>query len=333
MSLTPAQIISQSKAAYNQWKDLWIEHATNAAKFPQKKIQDFQGIGGGRACLLIANGGSLEKEIETIKELQGNVDIFVCDKALGHCLENGIIPTYCLVADAKVSYEQYLEPWKDQLKDTILFISVCANPKWIEGANWKDKYFYCVKDAIQTEKIFQDISKCPNIVAAGTNVSNSMVIFMTQCDNAARNNFFGYDKYLLIGFDYCWLPNGPYYAYDFEGGGKRFYMRHNYGRTIGGDPCYTSNNLGFSLQWLQTYIEVFKLPVIQCSKDSVLMTMTVHGGADDLRKHMQYRGSLKGEEVSQLLKKSREILETKRKIENELKEIGRRQFLDYAASL
>lgn len=333
MSITKSQIISQSEGALRQWKDVWIKHATEAAKHPMKSIAHFEGSGAGRACLLIANGASFEKEIETIKKYQGNVDIICCDKSLGHCLDNGITPTFCLVADANVSFEKYCEKWKDKLQDTILFSSVCANPKWANGGNWKELYFYCVKDAIATEKIFQKISGCPNIVAAGTNVSNTMIIFMSQCDNERPGNFFGYDKYLMIGFDYCWLWNGNYYAFDHEGKGKRYYMRHNYGRTIGGDYCYTSNNLGFSLSWIQKYIETFRLPVVQCSRDTVFPTPCIRGGAADLAAQMQYRGTIDGKAQMERLKKIRELSEERRKLNSELLKGRRTQYFDFAASL
>lgn len=333
MGITSQQIIHQSQSAMKQWEGIWRKHAAEAAKLPMKSLSDFEGSGAGRACLLIANGASFEREIETIKKYQGNVDILVCDKALGHCLDNGVIPTYVLVADANVSFEKYCEKWKDQLKDTILFSSVCANPKWAALKGWKDVYFYCVKDAIATEKIFQEISGCPNVIAAGTNVSNTMIIFMSQCDNERQANFFGYDKYLLIGFDYCWTATGNYYAFDFEGKGKRYYMRHNYGRTIGGEYCYTSNNLGFSLSWIQKYIEAARLPVVQCSRDTVFPTPSVHGGAADLAKQMQYKGTVDGAQQRALAKKLREISEERRRLSTELIKGRRTQFYDFAASL
>lgn len=333
MALTAKQIVSQSKSALKQWESQWKAHAKKVSTLPMKSIAHFEASGAGRACLLIANGASFEKEIETIKKYQGNVDILVCDKALGHCLDNGIIPTYCLVADANVSFEKYCEKWKDQLKDTILFASVCANPDWALKGQWKDSFFYCVKDAIGTEKIFQPLSNCPNVIAAGTNVSNTMIILLTQCENDRPGNFFGYDKYLLIGFDYCWTWNGSYYAFDFEGKGKRYYMRHNYGRTIAGDYCYTSNNLGFSLSWIQKYIETFRLPVVQCSRDTVFPTPLVHGGAADLAKQMQYKGTIDGQAQAASLKKLREISEERRRIVGEIQNRKRAQFFDFAASL
>jgi hypothetical protein len=331
MSLTPEQIKNQSLTALKQWRSQWEAHCKQVSKYDMRPLSDFEATGAGKACLLIANGWSFEREIETIKKHQGNVDIFVCDKTLGHCLENGIVPTYVIVCDANVSYEKYLEPWKDRLQDTILIQNCCANPKWAENGNWKDRYFFLVKDAIQSEEIFMPISGCKNLIAAGTNVSNSMVILMTQCDNKVKQNFFGYDKYILIGFDYCWTPEGNYYAFDHEGGGKRYYMKHIYGRTLEGGLCYTSNNLAFSMKWLQQYVDVFRLPVVQCSASSVFQV----GGQkpQNLAKQMQYKGRLNAGVLRDALKKSRELFESQRKINEALSEMGKQQFYDFAASM
>lgn len=323
MGLTTEQIKSQSRTAIRQWGPQWREHSKYLSKYEMKSLKDFEGIGIGRPVLLIANGASFEREIETIKKYQGNVDIMVCDKALGSCLDNGIIPTYVIVCDANVSFERYMEKWKDQLSNTILFSNVCANPKWADYGNWKDRYFFVNKDSIQSEEEFSVLSGCKNFIAAGTNVSNCMVIFMTQCDNEKRINFFGYDKILLIGFDYSWEFDGNYYAFDHTGNGKRYYMRHIYGINIAGRPCYTSNNLVFSAEWLKQYITAFRLPVIQCSKHT-LFPATYQG---DLAEQMQYR--YKAEDAGRYLdlkNKKDELSKRLARIEEEAKSMMKDHF-------
>lgn len=61
-------------------------------------------------------------------------------------------------------------------------------------------------------------------------------------------------------------------------------MRHMYLQTADGDFAYTSGNLSFSAQWFETYVKTFNLPVIQCTKKSVLSLKT-----GDLAEQMQYR--------------------------------------------
>lgn len=265
--LNEGDIRRQSEQAYGQWKDLWRKNTKENAVYTMKSLDDFKYIGLGRACVLVANGYSFEKDIQALKENQHKVDIAVCDKTLGHCLDHGIKPTYCILADASVDYEKYMEKWKDQLSDTVLFQNVCGNPKWAANGNWKDRYFFVNQDILKSELEFAEMSKCPNFIPAGTNVSNAMLVLMCQSNNQSRNNFFGYDKYLLTGFDYCWKDN--YYAFNHDGNGKINYMRHIYAMNDLNELCYTSNNLLFSVKWLEDYVRTFKLPVVQCSKGTI----------------------------------------------------------------
>lgn len=103
----------------------------------KNKLSDLEFSGIGKAILLVANGYSLEENMHTIKENKDKVDIICCDKTLGHLINNGIEPTYCLVCDANVDYEKYLKPFEDKLKNTILLINVCANPLWSQRETGK----------------------------------------------------------------------------------------------------------------------------------------------------------------------------------------------------
>jgi len=266
--LTEKQIIQQSVQCYNQWADQWRDHAKyHGERFEMKPLDDLNQIGVGKACLLVANGYSFEKKIDEIKQNQENVDIIVCDKTLGHCLDHGIIPDYCIVCDANVSYEKYLKPWKDQLQNTTFIGNVCCQIEWACNGNWKETYFFVNKDSIKSENEFMEISKCPNVIVAGTNVSNCMVIVVTRCDNDGRRNFFGYDKILTIGYDYSWQDN--YYAFNKTGDGKINYMKHVYMTNQAGDLVFTSNNLLFSAKWLNDYVRVFDLPVVNCDTSGI----------------------------------------------------------------
>jgi len=295
-----------------------------------KDLSDFENIGVGRAILCIANGYSFEENLETIKELQENVDILVCDKTLGHCLNHGIKPTYVLVCDANVSFEKYLEPWKDQVKDIVLFSNVCANPRWTHEAKWKDMYFFVNKDIIKSEQEFSRLSGCQNQIPAATNVSNAMVVFLTQSDDRGRANFFGYDKILLIGYDFSWRPDGKYYAFDSDGGGKKNYMRHIYLNNLNNNYSYTSGNLAFSAEWLEKYIKTFNLPVIQCSKETIMPGRFM----SSLESQMKY--SYKREDagiVREKVRKRRELLQALGDIDGSLRMIGREHYYAFASSI
>lgn len=320
----------QSERAYGQWCKQWREHATINSKWPMKPMTDFEHVGIGRAVLCVGNGYSFEEEIETIKAYAKNVDIMCCDKSLGHLLANGIRPTYCNVADANVNYEKYLKPYEDQLSDTVLIMNVCANPLWAEKGNWKDRYFFCVMDVLKSEHEFTKISGCPNTMAAGTNVSNGMVIALTQSDNKGRRNFFGYDKILLIGFDYSWAEDGKYYSFDRDAGGKRNYMRHSYLMDMRGMPVYSSTNLIFSARWLDDYVKSFKLPVVQCTRRSVFTT----GKPSILSEQMQYSFRPENrEKVKRVLELRKMVIQKKKEYEAELTQIGRDHHYSYIKSI
>jgi len=318
------QIVKQSKSAYNQWCKQWREHASFHKQYKMKSFDDFRNVGIGKAILLVANGYSFEENIETIKKHADNVDIMACDKTIGHLIDAGINPKYMLVCDANVSYEKYLKPWEDKLQNTILIQNVCGNPEWTKHGNWKDRYFYVNKDVMEYEKEFMALSGCVNQVTAGTNVSNMMVVMLTQCDNNRHQNLFAYDKMLLIGFDYSWRFDGKYYAFDHEANGKRYYMRHVYGTSKKGKLLFSSNNLSASASWLKLYLDAFKIKAIQCGHDA----MMEYGGFGDLEDQMKYRHKASDRGRVDNLLNERSSLESRMKwIDNNLKDISRDHYL------
>lgn len=324
-------VINQSKGAYNQWCKQWRDHAKQHAQFaPHKSLKDFSNIGVGKACLAVANGYTFEENIDTIKKYKDNVDILCCDKTLGHLLDNGITPAYCIVCDANVNYEKYMEPWKDKLQDTILFINVCGNPKWSLNGNWKDKYFFVCVDAIKSEVEFSGLSNCQNMIPAATNVSNAMIVLLTQSDNRGRRNFFGYDKILLIGFDYCWRHDKKYYAFDDTANGKNHYMRHIYNKTMAGTLAYTSTNLAFSARWLEQYISNFRLPVVQCSRETMLRTQYT----GELEKQMQYNFKREDRKAVITSVNERERLQKRlEEINSQLVQVGREHYFSFLSTV
>lgn len=324
------QIRKQSEAAYNQWCKQWREHAKIHSQYEMHNLLDLENTGVGKAILCVANGFSFEDNIETIKKYKDNVDILCCDKTLGHLLDHGITPKYAMICDANVNYEKYLKPWENKLQDTILLMNVCGNPLWTDKGNWKNIYFFINKDIIESEKEFSKISGCQNFIPAGTNVSNAMVVMLTQCDNNGKKNFFGYDKILLIGYDYCWVNGGKYYSFNEDGDGKANYMRHVYCTAHDGSFAYTSGNLSFSAQWLQQYIKTFNLPIIQCSKKTILSNVKF-GKLDE---QMQY--SFRPEDakkVRSMVDKLRELKLMENKYKNNLELIAKDHFHSFLATV
>jgi hypothetical protein len=309
--MTHDDIEKQSKQAYRQQCVFWRKNAAFHKKYKMKSFEDFRNTGIGKTALLVANGYSFEENIETIKKYKDNIDVICCDKTLGHLLDNGITPYICMVCDAHVSYEKYLKPYEDRLNNTILFNNVCGNVEWSSNGNWKDLYFYVNKDVMHYENEFIELSGCKNIVTAGTNISNMMVVLLVQSDNERKQNLFSYDKLALIGFDYSWKAEGKYYAFDHLANGKFYYMKHIYGLSLSNNLIYSSNNLSSSAAWLNLYVKAFKVPVVQCGKDS-LANFNRQG---DLEKSLQYRHKTSDADVV------KRLLDNKIKIEIELKKI------------
>lgn len=323
-------IKAQSKAAYGQWAPQWREQAKAHAGFPMKNLLELENTGIGKAVLCVANGYTFEENISTILKYKDNVDILCCDKTLGHLLDHGIKPTYVVICDANVNYEKYMAKWKDQLSDTIALVNVCANPEWAKNGNWKDIYFFVNKDVIDSHLEFSELSGCKNFIPAGTNVSNAMVIMLTQSDNEGRKNFFGYDKILCIGYDYSWRFGGKYYAFDEDGGLKANYMRHIYLQTVDGDFAYTSGNLAFSAQWFEKYVTTFNLPIVICSKKTILFGLK----NGNLEEQMQYR--YKPEEsviVRACVSEYKDLLKRKKELEKHLTAIERDHWSHFLATV
>lgn len=328
--MNPNSLLIQSQAAYGQWKEQWREHAKVASTFRQRSLDHFLNVGIGRSVLCVANGYSFEENIEVIKKNKKNCDVMACDKTLGTLLENGIVPKYCVVQDANVNYERYMEEWKDELSETVLFINVCANPKWFQNGNWKEVNFVVNKDVINSEIEFSALSGCKNTMPAATNVSNAMIVLLTQSDNNLKRNFFGYDKILLIGYDYSWRFDGNYYAFSKDGDGKDLYMTHNYIVLPSGAFGYTSGNLAFSCQWLETYVKTFGLPVVQCTNQSILN----FGKPADLATQMSYLFQpYDAKKTRELVTKLKELDQARNQIEHKLAGISRAHHYAYFSSL
>lgn len=329
-NLSKEQIVSQSEGAYNQWCELWRANAKATQKVKNRtEFKHLEHTGVGKALILVGNGYSLEENIEQLKSERENVDIMVCDKALGHLLDNGIVPDYCFVADARVSYEKYLEPYKDKLQDIVLLSTVTANPQWFL-AKWKTVCFFVNEDVINSHLEFSKISGVNHFIPAATNVSNAMVVVATQSNNKARRNLLGYDKYVLIGYDYSWRADGHYYAFDKDGGGKANYMRHAFVVLRDGTIAYSSNNLIFSAKWLEDYIKNFRLPVVLGTDKTILNTVPTKDFSQQLKYSYRKEDSIT---VRAYLELRDTLAQNLKNIENKLNNIGNDHWLNFQNSI
>jgi len=268
--LTYKEVKKQSLTVFEQFGETkWIPNAKYNATLKRSDTKSFQNIGLGKYLVCAVMGASLENAIPKIKKYRDRFDLFCCDKAMGVLLDRGITPDFVHLADANVSYKDWCEKWIEKTKDIKLISTVHANTEWTK--NWKgERFFYVNKDAIKTEEKFKPIfDNQLRVIPASSNVSNAMVVFMTGSDNEGRDNYAGYEKILLVGYDYSWKPKGNYYAFS-NPIPKRYYMTHRVMLDFNGDIVLTSENLLFSAKWLFQYVTGYKLPVVNCSESGLL---------------------------------------------------------------
>ena len=275
------EILDQSRSALRQWEPRWRANAKENGMVARARgltHETFLMEGMGRRTVICANGPSLEESLPLIAEYAGVVDAMCCDKAFGHFIKAGIVPKFCFVADAVISWEKYGQPFAAVSKDTVLIANVTANPKWAQ--NWEGPIcFYTNRDNNGTEKIFGEISGVRQCIPASSNVGNTAIVFPTQ--------IMGYDRYLLAGYDMSWKPYGKYYAFDEQGGigGKRGFMNHRILNDSRGNIVYSSMNLIFSAKWLGSWIQelaMINIDIRNCTPGSI-----VPGPEWDLRRQLE----------------------------------------------
>lgn len=254
--LNGQDIERQSRAAWKQWRPLWIKNCKINRELKTRSFSELLGKGKGKTLVQVAMGHSVTENISTLIKNRDKFDIYCCDKAFGYLMDRGITPDYCHVADAQVSDEWH--KGRDTSK-TILISNISANPVW--PMEWKGKvYFYTNWDNIGTAAILGKIGNCFEVIPAASNVSNAQLVFASQVLN--------YDRQLMIGYDYSWTDDGCYYAGN--NSDKRFYMHHATVITPYGKIAKTSTNLVFSCKWMMQFLTKFPNElIINCSQQGL----------------------------------------------------------------
>ncbi|MDD5459830.1 MAG: DUF115 domain-containing protein, partial [Phycisphaerae bacterium] len=265
-TLSEEDVRLQSLAAIAQSGDKWRKHAKLNGEIYKRNKQTYHDLFSkeyGRQVIVCGMGKSLEDKIPELQQYANRVDILCCDKAFKILMDHGIKPKYVFLADANISYDEWIANAIYASDGVTLIMSICANPEW--ARNWKGPiYFFVNKDNIKSEDIFIKISGCPDIIPASSNVGNTAVVYATQ--------ILGYREVLLVGYDFSWEPDGNYYA--FADKDKRFWMRHFQLTDINGGLAFTSGNLMFSCRWLQDYyygpLSVAGVRMFNCSGRGIL---------------------------------------------------------------
>lgn len=256
--LSKDTVQQQSMAAWNTWRDKWKRNCKINRHVPKDTLSSLVNSGKGKILVQVAMGASLTSDkISLLKKERERFDIACCDKAFGLLMAAGIVPDFCIIADASVSAE-----WQKgyDTSKTTLVANIACNPEW--SVNWKGQVcFYANWDNIGSAKVLAPLADVYEVIPASSNVSNAQVVFASQ--------ILGYDYQLLVGFDYSWRRDGTYYA----GGdsAKRHYMHHLDVVSQAGYLAMTSSNLYFSCFWLMQYLMKYpQIKVINCSEDGIL---------------------------------------------------------------
>ncbi len=281
--LSHEHVRRQSEGVFRQFGKQWQDNARVNAALPRDLSEHMRNIGLGRVAVLVAAGASLEDHIETLKKYRDRFDLYACDKAFGILAEHGIIADAVHIADANIPFK-WIESYLDKTENVRLISTAYANPEWTKA--WRGpRTFYVNADSIDSQRIFAPIMGAgTRMIAASSNISNAMVVFLTGCIDSVQENFAGYERMLLVGYDYSWRADGNYYAFN-NPSPKRNYMTHMSMLDINGDAVRSSENLLFSAKWLWSYLQAYSfLPVINCSGRGVLDIGRRGALAEELRR-------------------------------------------------
>ena len=269
--LSYAEVKKQSQAVFGQFgRDRWIPFAKENVKHPNKRdCDELRGSGAGKTLVSVAMGASLESQVETLKKHRDRCEIVTCDKGFAALMAHGVKPDYVMLCDCNIVWQKW-GPTEADTDGVKLIATPYANLAWTR--KWRGPiYFYANKDAINSQEIFLEImGPGTRTIPASSNVSNAQFVFFTGMDEWSRDVFGGYEKILLVGYDYSWRPDGNYYAWS-DPKPKRYYMNHRTLQDMNGDLVYSSENLIFSARWMANYLRAYSfLNVVNCSGRGIL---------------------------------------------------------------
>lgn len=259
MALTNEEIQKHSLIAFKVWKQLWIDNCrANKPKIATSQRQ-ILGKFKDKPAILFAYGPSFEENIDYLKSQNFARDRYVVgcvDKAYRPLCERGIVPDFVLLADGTVDPKKWLYGVDPAfIKQTILLSNVYGQPGWsdfwIKHSSKENIFWYLNKDNIActpnnrwgTAEFFAPIANYFEVIEAGSNVGNSLVI--------VTRKIFGCRTIYLMAYDYSW-DHGEYYGT--EQPNKRYQMPTNRVVDMNNDIVFSNLNMEFSAQWLDAYI-------------------------------------------------------------------------------
>lgn len=210
MSLA-AQAAAREAASVAHHAPTWAANcAANRARV-QQMADAFWLDRNAKTGVLVAAGPSLAESLEELRALdRATHELVVVDMALKALLDAGITPDYVIAADANPVIGDVLADASRARPALPLLLADVADPSTAD--KWKGPiYWYGLlnqhKDPASGKPMEQEHQRLSGVtarLAPGGNVSSLGLSFLTSVRACA--------KVLLYGHDFCWVPEGAFYA-------------------------------------------------------------------------------------------------------------------------
>lgn len=152
----------------------------------------------GRAVAVVGGGPSLKKHIH---ELKNYGVIFACGSVHDYLIDNGIMPTYCVVVDPDPLVVNYLKNiYHVDNRCKYLLSSQCA-PETFEHLKYNNTYIW---HSGGNKSLFKD----GDVVIGGGCTVGTRAMVISMC--------FGYNDMHLYGMDTCLSDEDKHHAYEFD---------------------------------------------------------------------------------------------------------------------
>ena len=138
----------------NIYRELWIENARANRMLVRQWgwATELQDAHSGRTSVLLGASPAIKKQLDQLRELQKDSRfVFIgITSGLKYMLESGIVPKYCMIADADPKMARFWEGLDmDLTKDTTLIASLCVHPDLLKM--WKGKIKFLAIDSDDKE--------------------------------------------------------------------------------------------------------------------------------------------------------------------------------------
>jgi hypothetical protein len=237
---------------------LWVRN------YKKNKLKLFKSISSSRgrtkACILVGTSPALKNNVHKLKEAaDDNFIIISSNGAYKFLLENGIIPDYVFVVEAR----DHIVP--DVLVDdpgkTVLVTSPFVAPKVLE--NWKGlSETYILGGGKKYNKLLKKDWKVPDI--GGGNVVNTSFLWAYKYLQCRDFIFVG----VSLSFKDNYYHDGrseKYICQGFENYKNNYQAVDMYGGIVNTTPALTMYKT-----WLETYLKVSGSNVINATEDGIL---------------------------------------------------------------